>query len=425
MRKSGWGFFVLFLLVGLAGFLITHAQVYYRLGLLSAFLLAVSYVWSSVSLTGVELTVRNRSYKAHVGEVFDQVIQVTNRSFLPLLFLEVTDLSGLYGGAGSRLITWVGPMQTRTFTTHHRLGRRGFFHVGRKLVRSGDPLRFFFREKEFSFPLDLLVYPAIYPISAYYPDPAILKDGRQARKRSLEPTVQFAEIRPYVAGDDLKKIHWLSSRKLNKLMVREFEQYSNEESWCFLDAEINQYWRNENKKPESDPWIFTKKEQVVITEDTFEYCASIAASICHLMVRRNMPVGLLATTREPLRLSPEVGLRQESKLMELLALSEPNGRLSLEGLIQNAINGIRPGSTIFLLTTRSAANLHSAILRLMAHKCRPVLIQVTAPGLDRSDEATSAGRLLDFPVCVVPLGADIQITMEKFFDKRRTPNHAF
>ena len=164
MTKTGWGFVALFLGVGLIGGITTHAQLYFRLSTFAALTLIVSYIWASISLSGLELSVRNRSNKAHVGEVFDQVITVTNRSFLPMLYLEINDMSGLYGGPGSWLITWIGPKQTRAYTSHLRLVRRGFFEVGKKQVRSGDPLRFYSRTKEFAFKQDLIVYPAFFEL---------------------------------------------------------------------------------------------------------------------------------------------------------------------------------------------------------------------------------------------------------------------
>ena len=424
MRRTGWGFFVAFLLIGLVGNSLTHAQIYFRLSILCAAILAISYLWARISLLGVEVTVRNRSNKAHVGEVFDQTILVRNRSILPILYLEIADLSGLYGGPGSRLITWIGPKQNRSYTSHLRLIRRGHFQVGRKLISSGDPLRFFSNAREVEFGQDLIVYPATFPITNFNSVAGILKDGRLVRKRSIEPSVQFSEIRPYVPGDDLQKIHWISSRKLNKLMVKEFDQYLLEEAWCILDAAKASHWSLETPTQRLDPWVFAQKDQIKIPNDTFEYCVSTVASLAHVLLRRNIPVGMVTTTREPIRLAPETGSRQESKLMELLALAQPNGNEPLQNMAMRLAGGIRPGCTVLLVTTAGLNELLPAVMSLLNQKCRPMVFHISAGLAAELEQPVTANWPAQVPWCPIPLGADVRVVLEKFFASQRNPQYA-
>ena len=410
MNRSGWLLFLSFFFIGWIGFLQTHSQVYYRIAILFGVLLVISAFWSRFSLSWVQITIRNRSNKARVGEVFDQTVLVTNRSWLPILYLEIADLSGMAGGTGSRLITWVGPRQSRSYTSHIRLVKRGNFTVGHKLLRAGDPLRLFLREKTLQFAQNLLVYPSYQLLQPQLPIPSILRDGRRRHKRSVEPSVQFSEIRQYVPGDDLKRVHWLSSRRLGKLVVKEFDQFLAHEVWIVLDADKSAQWSLQGTGIEPDPWIFAKKETNKIPTESFELAVHIAATLCHLLTVTNVPFGFITNAAGIKRLAVDAGHRHESKVMELLAMAQPTVSRRFGHLVQESIPSIAPGSLVYCIT---AVGLVDAKLVL-----RPYLEKKISPQLFHIDSNASVNLVNGtIPICSLSPLEDIRLKMELFLQK--------
>ncbi|MCH8978853.1 MAG: DUF58 domain-containing protein [Armatimonadetes bacterium] len=113
------------------------------------------------------------------------------------------------------------PIQTRyTF----RPMRRGKYRWSGLRVRGTDALGLVNREKSYKTdPVELTVHPAPIPASVdIHPNvgwgSSDLESGR-SRGSGLE----FSTIREYVTGDPLRYVHWPSSARNNKLMVKEFE----------------------------------------------------------------------------------------------------------------------------------------------------------------------------------------------------------
>ena len=407
MNRNGWLLFLSFFFIGWVGFVQTHSQIYYRIGILFGVLLVISAVWSRFSLSGVQVTVRNRSNKARVGEVFDQTVQVENRSWLPVLYLEIADRSGMEGGTGSRLITWIGPRQSRSYTSHIRLVKRGIFTVGHKLLRAGDPLRLFLREKPIQFPQNLLVYPSYQLLQPHLPIPGILRDGRRKHKRSVEPSVQFSEIRQYVPGDDLKRVHWLSSRRLGKLVVKEFDQFLAHEVWIVLDADKTVHWAMEESTAVADPWIFAKKDANKLPNDSFEVAVHIAATLCHLLTITNVPFGFITNAAGVPRLAVDTGNRHESKVMELLALAHSSVARGLGHLVHESLPSIAPGSIVYCITPQALPDVGPILRHYLEKKISPYFFNVCSDVMP----STTIGAI---PICPISPNEDIRLKMESF-----------
>lgn len=113
------------------------------------------------------------------------------------------------------------PIQTRyTF----RPMRRGRYKWSGLRVRGTDALGLVNREKTYKTdPIELTVYPAPIPVSIEINPIAgwgttDLDSGR-ARGAGLE----MRSIREYTPGDPLRYVHWPTSARSNRLMVKEFE----------------------------------------------------------------------------------------------------------------------------------------------------------------------------------------------------------
>lgn len=120
----------------------------------------------------------------------------------------------------------VAPSFDQPIQTHYtfRPMRRGRYRWSSLRIRGMDALGLINRERTYKTdPIELTVYPAPIPVSVDINTLAgwgssDLDSGR-ARGSGLEPR----SIREYAPGDPLRYVHWPSSARSGRLMVKEFE----------------------------------------------------------------------------------------------------------------------------------------------------------------------------------------------------------
>ena len=101
---------------------------------------------------------------------------------------------------------------------------RGVFDLGPLTVRRSDPFTFFARSTVVAPMTRLTVYPHIDPIaplpSSKGDDPMAGADHPHALGGMGD---DFYALRPYVRGDDLRRVHWPSTARTDDLMIRQDE----------------------------------------------------------------------------------------------------------------------------------------------------------------------------------------------------------
>src|SRR5690242_5129104 len=125
MKNPGRVFFGILLIIGALGMAATGSAVYDRLAYLGILLLVLSYLWSYVSLAGIQFRRTARSLRAGVGDIFEETFEVTNIGRLPRIYVEVVNESDIPQAAGSRILTWIRKGQNRTYLARTWLTRRG------------------------------------------------------------------------------------------------------------------------------------------------------------------------------------------------------------------------------------------------------------------------------------------------------------
>jgi len=114
--------------------------------------------------------------------------------------------------------------------------RRGVFDLGPLEVSLADPFGLVAASVEAAPRTRLTVYPRIDqvapPPSSQGDDPLAGADHPRALTGGGE---DFYALRPYVRGDDLRKVHWLSTAKIDDLMMRQDEMPWQSRSTLLLD----------------------------------------------------------------------------------------------------------------------------------------------------------------------------------------------
>ena len=124
---------------------------------------------------------------------------------------------------GSHVFSLVGGRESRTYLARTRLIERGIFPLGPTQLHSGDIFGLFPASRSYPSENSLLVYPMLFGVR-YFPGPAgLLPGGEALRRRTPQITSNASGVREYAPGDPLNRIHWLSTARRNRLIVKEFE----------------------------------------------------------------------------------------------------------------------------------------------------------------------------------------------------------
>ena len=175
--------------------------------------------------------------RTHAGEQVAVSLEVHNRSAVPTSFLEISDrIQGL-----PRPATFTSPAipPRRRATAAYVLTcrSRGLYDVGPLDVTVTDPFGLARLRRRLDMVTQLAVYPAVVPLA-----PLPLASGRDAGHRSERPALaaphgeDFYTLREYQVGDDLRKVHWRSTARRGRLMIRQEELPSNVRGTVVLEV---------------------------------------------------------------------------------------------------------------------------------------------------------------------------------------------
>jgi uncharacterized protein (DUF58 family) len=241
---------------------------------------------------------RQLPHAIYAGSPFLMGIAVRNqKSRIATFSLEVEDLSADRNPVDRRCFFLKIPAHRRQETSYRRtLSRRGIHRLTGLRLSTRFPFGLLRRSMDVDAPADLLVYPALIPVSDLTLRAGLSQLGERqtaARARSGE----FRGLRELRPGDDPSSIHWRTSARRGRTFVREFEEEAGRTVIIVLETAIE------------------------TGEDlAFETAVSYAASLALVLIRRGLRVGLVAGA---FGIAPETGGSQGGQILRALALVEP------------------------------------------------------------------------------------------------------
>ncbi len=403
--------FALSLIAGLA----TGGKLYYRLSFFWVFLFLGSWLWSTLSIRGLGFKRSARTLRAQVGQIFEERFEVQNLNRFPRVWIEVRDLSSLPGSDGSRVLTMIMGRQARSYIGRVRLVQRGVFALGPTALATGDVFGLFPMEREVPEHDSLLVYPMMVDVRGFPNPPGLLPGGEALRRRTHQVTPNAAGVRDYNTGDPLNRIHWLSTARRGRLMVKEFELDPLADVWVFWDASkdvqaaIPQAMADFHAK---DIWARTAKIQLPPSSE--EYGISIAASLVRDYLRRGRAVGLACAGQHLTLIAPDRGGRQLGKILEALALTRAEGDLPLRALVETQVKHMVRGSTVVMITPSTSREVALMVDFLIQRGLKPIVVlldNASFGGKPGSEELAANVELLGVPYHRIQNGMDLAVAL--------------
>ena len=355
VTPRGRGMMVLLAIVILLA-VATGEGVLYRLSYFLILGIAGSYAWIRLSLSHLEMTLEMRSSVAEVGGVLKGSIYVRNNSPLPtgwLEFLQRSDMPGYVFGEVTRLPArgWV---EWRTQGTCYA---RGLYTIGPLVASGSDPSGFFRVQITGRELVSAVIYPPIVELSRFCLPVADLSGGEAIRHRMEARSAHVSTVREYTPGDSLNRIHWFSTAKYKRLMSKEFDHRGGGDVWVVLDLERGVHI----------------SEGV---ERTDEYAVAVAASLAHAALTEGCSVSLTAYGDQEYSLPTGSGIRQMSRLLEMLTWSKTEGETPLADVLSQNTMRLDRFASLLVVTSSTATEWVSVLENLMYRDIGIVVVVV-------------------------------------------------
>ncbi len=322
----------------------------------------ISRLWNKYCLHRIEYRRSLSHNQVFFGDEVVYEVEIANRKLLPLPWIQIDDelpeqVTLLKGKTTATL-------EDRTILTnmfpiswYHRVKRRfpmlckqrGCFLFGPTKIRSGDLFGFFRKEIAIDKVDYLFVYPRLLPLDKLgIPSKQLFGDIR-IKQHLFQDPVLTAGVRDYRPGDSLKRIHWKSSARLNRLQTRIFEPTTTVDLSLFLDV----------RTTESPHWgsVFQLQELGIIA----------AASIAQYALNSGFRIGLYINqitrfseglVRVPHSQHPE----QLTRILEALAQIHQVESRPVSRFIREEVRHLPWGSSLVVISAQANEELVNTLL---------------------------------------------------------------
>jgi uncharacterized protein (DUF58 family) len=252
--------------------------------------------------------------------------------------------------------------------------RRAVIPVGPPAAVRTDPLGLLRRDAVEQVAVELFVHPKIISLDSL--SPGLQRDLEGQATRDLSNSdLAFHTLRDYASGDSWRHVHWRSTAKAGKVLVRQFQDTRRSQLTVVVDGATASYR----------------------TGEEFELAMSVAGSICVRAVKDQQDVCVIAA-------SHAVTAASHHRILDTLArgtLAEQGQDLST--LSRRGYRLARDTTVLMLLTgsvipfraLKGAATYFGPDVRVIALRCEPD----APPGLSKSGDLTvlALRALTDLP----------------------------
>lgn len=350
--KNRWSLISIILLIGLA-ILIPNDIWNVLLSTLGGIYL-ISYVWAKElhqHLSGER--VLQGGWLA-VGDHLTEHFKIINDSWLPALWVELTDESNIPGYRPSVAYQVPGKAEHKWRQTAVCL-QRGRFTIGPWRLRTGDPFGLF--EVIISYPQsnEMVIYPPLDTDVQFSLPTGYQQGDVSGRDRAFHVTNNIAGVRDYQPMDPLNWIHWPSTAHRGALAVREFEIEAAGDAWILIDLE-EQWHAGEG------------------LNSTEEYGVLLASALATRILAQNRAVGLATYSTNPTILTSQKGEPQHWRILSALAEVVANSETDLSSGLTDIQQIISRGSSLIIITPNLDFGWFSNLLSLGRKQIKTTII---------------------------------------------------
>jgi uncharacterized protein (DUF58 family) len=181
-------------------------------------------------------------------------------------------------------------------------------------------------------------------------------------------SVEFAEHRQYMPGDEPKHIDWKIYGKTDRYYIKQFEEETNLKSYIILDASRSMSYSSNGKLSK------------------LEYASYVAAALSYLMVQQRDAVGLtIYDEKVRIHMPPHATKSYLKAILKQLELTEGSSKTGTAASLHQIAERIkRRGLVIILSDLFDKPNEVATALKHFRHKKNEVIVMQVLDPLERS-----------------------------------------
>lgn len=404
-RNAIYGLLIIILLTGL----FTGRAFFFNLAYLLGGLLFISLLWSLLSVRWIGISRKTRARRAQVGRSLDEVFIVQNRALLPKLWLEVRDESDLPEHRASHVVPALGTRASYRWHVETPCLVRGEFRLGPMTIISGDPFGLFQSPRRVGATSRIIVYPATIPVTSIELPMGVLSGGDAERRRAQFITTNASGVREYVAGDSFNRIHWATTARKDKLMVKEFEIDPQADIWMFVDFSRASLVEDPSlRRFNGDGAVIPVSAD--LPPSTEEYAVVVAASLAQHFIEIERALGFVAYVPHREVYQPERGNKQLLRLLETLAIARSKSVYTLGQMLALETPYLTRGTTLVIVTASLDPAWIAEAQILSRRGIRPMCVLIDPSsfgGLGNPDATRAMLRLGKIPSILIRQGDDL------------------
>ena len=392
--------------VALIAGLITGREILFNLAYLLGLLLIISFAWAWANINWVHLSRVTRTRRAQVGRPLEERFTVRNTSRVPKLWLEVRDFATLPGHFSSHVVNGLGPRRTHSWRVTTICRQRGRYQLGPIRLTSSDPFGLFPMQRDLVPTTNVVIYPLTFEIHQFALPLGVLPGGDALRRRTHYVTTNASGVRDYAPGDSFGRIHWRSTARRDRLIVKEFELDPLADIWIVPDMAVfghiaprqdafapSQY---ESSLPE---WM--RLEEFTLPATTEEYTVAVAASLAQYFLRHDRAVGMLGYGQTNEVVQPDRGERQMNRMLETLSVLRAEGEVPVSDVLHAESHLFPRGTTIIVVTPTTRDNWPTAARQLARRGLRVVTVLINPESFGGTRSADGVYNMLQASGMVV------------------------
>ena len=347
-------------LILLAGFAYqTGRDLFFRLTYLILAIFIFSLIWAAYSVFTFRLERKVITPRTQVGRVAEERFLVHNTGVFAKIWIQILDQSELPAHRVSRVLNALRAHARWSWSVRTLCRRRGRYYLGPITIATGDPFGIFtIHRRLLDTTTSITIYPATVDLATFAPPTGQLSGGDALHRRTHHTTTNVAGTREYAPGDSFNRIHWTSTARMDRLIVKEFELDPAADVWIYLDLErgvqAGQWWEDKwDSRDLSNLWF--AEQHLRLPPITEEYTVTIAASLAKYFLRKQRAVGLVAYGDKREIVQPDRGERQVNRLMEVLSVLRGEGSTPFSHVL--GVESAHLGRNITLIAITPSAEI--------------------------------------------------------------------
>ncbi len=361
---------------------------FYATGIIALYAF-LTYRFAGKRMTSVR---KVSSTKLTAGASLDVNLQIRSSGQWPLAWLVVEEQIPhrwtLQGASGRRMFFPGFERKIRMQYTIPNL-QRGKYSIQHTVLRTGDIFGFVRKEFVHSRQDVITVYPRTVQIRYWHTVNQFNTGASFAQNRMAEDTNNVLGVREYAPGDRLSRIHWRATARTGSIKSKEFELHVTNELMFFLNRSQYDYEAGMGA--------------------IFETAVTTAASLIRYALERKYSAGLVSYGKERMVLPVSRNQEQYVKILEHLALVQPDSNQSFKDTVLKEINYLPRGSTAVLITPVINEEIVRLVSFLEHRKMKAELFLIKPPTAVSETERQWIGKMAVFGVHVYVVGSDQEL----------------